>query len=313
MAEDLARWQAGEPILAKPAPLPRRWWRKVRRHPLISGAAVAFVLIATAAAGAWYATDPDRGLRAMQNDLIRGKPAVVIAETGRPRWSQWQSGEAGTGVNARDGCFYIQTNEFSLLEIMSDPKVPSYRFRAELRHDSDPSHQGEVGIYFSHEKLIGTNGPAHSFLALRLADSPNSLHVAKDAKGQDFHRVALEYRYYREPDVGRGLNLRSLITKIGQAAVYDFLVPEKQPDQPPWHPLAVEVEPNQVRVYWNYLLFAVMPRGDLENCANISLGLCAETEDLRFRFNPRTALGLYVVQSTVSFRNVVIEPLPVGK
>jgi serine/threonine-protein kinase len=312
LAEDLARWQAGEPILAKPAPLPRRWWRKVRRHSLISGAVVALILVAAAAAGVWYSTDPDRGLRAMQNDLIRGKPAVVIDETGRPRWSHWETGEAGTGINARDGCFFIQTRDYSLLEIMPDPKVPSYRFRADVRQDSADHIQGEVGIYFAHEKLLGVKGPAHSFLALRFADTPTSQLVAKDAKGQKYYRVALEYRYYREPDVGLGFNSRSVITRPGKAAVFDFMVPKEQPAQQPWHPLAVEVAPDEIRVYWNYVLFAVMSRVDLEKCANDSLEFVEEAKNLNFRLNPRAALGLYVVQSTASFRNVAIEPLPVG-
>jgi serine/threonine-protein kinase len=312
LADDLSRWRAGEPILAKPAPWSRRLWRKVRRHPVVCTAAV--MLVAVMAAGlTWrYHTDPDRELRAIQNDLVGGRPAVVIGETGRPRWSHWETGEAGAGINARDGCFYIQTAEYSsLLEIMPDPTVPSYRFRAEVRHDENLTGLGEVGIYFGHEKLLGQKGPADSHLVLRFADTPNNSQVIKDAKGQVFGRVRLEYRYYRKEDEDPGSNQQSLITKPGQAAVLDFVVTAKSFRESPWRPLAVEVEPDEVRVFWNYQLFAVMPRADIEKCADAALD-SDETKDLKFRFNPRAALGLYVNLSTASFRNVVLEPIPLG-
>jgi tRNA A-37 threonylcarbamoyl transferase component Bud32 len=313
LADDLARWQAGEPILAKPAPLPRRWWRKVRRHPVVTTVVAVLVVALICGVIAQHYTDPERELRAMQNDLMRGNPAVVIDETGLPRWSRWESGEAGAGINARDGCFYIQTAVFSLLEIMPDPKVPGFRFRADVRHDTDASKIGQVGLYFGHKKIMDPKGPVDSLLALQFADRKNSLSVAKDAKGQVFHRVALEYRYYRDPDEGPGRDRRFLITKPGQRAALDYIVPDSQPVEHPWRPLAVEVTPHEVRVFWNYQLFAVMSDLDLEKCVNDTLGDGEKANDLNFRFDPRAALGLFVYQSTASFRNVVIEPIPLGK
>jgi hypothetical protein len=318
LADDLARWQAGEPILAKPAPWPRRYWRKIRRHPVVSTAVVstaAVVLVAVLAAGlaVGYYTDPDRELRAMESKLARGEPAALIGEKGPPRWFRGQSGDPATGVNARDGSFFIQSTTISMLELMPDPQVSSYRFRAEVRDDWDPTHIGDVGIYFAHEKVVDKIGPADSFLLLRFTDSRNSLKVAKDAKGKVYHRTALEYCYYRDSNAGPRRDFRSLITRPGKAAVLDFVLSEQEADARPWRPFSVEVAPDQVRVFWNYQLFAVMSRADLQKCADDMLGGNEETENLIFRFNPRAALGLYTDAGAASFRHVVIEPLTDNK
>jgi serine/threonine-protein kinase len=313
LADDLERWQAGEPILAKPAPWPRRWWRKVRRHPIASTVAIVLIVALAGGLAAQHLRNPDRELWDMQRTLARGEPVTLIGDKGRPRWLRWQTGEAGTGINFRDGSFYIQTTEDTLLELMPDPQVERYLFRAEIKHDSDLSHVGDLGLYFSHEKLHGPKGIADSFLALSFSDGRNTFKVSKDAKGQVYRRAALRYRYYREPLVDFGLNVKPPIIKPGQGALIDYLPPGPDADPAPWRPLAVEVTPERVRVYWNYQLFADMTRADIETCANASLSdpdIADETKDLSFRFNPRGGLGLYVARSTASFRLVAIEPLP---
>jgi serine/threonine-protein kinase len=316
LADDLERWQAGEPILAKLAPWPRRWWRKARRHPIVCTLALVLIVAMAAGIAAQHLTNPDRELWDMQRTLARKERVTLIGEKGRPRWLRWQTGEAGTGINVRDGSFFIQTATLTLLELMPDPQVDRYIFRAEVRHDHDMSHLGEVGLYYSHKNLAGPKGTADSFLALRFTDGKNSLFIAKDAKGQGFHRAKLDYLYYRDSDVDRGLGISSLITKPGQAAVVDYLPPDPGDDAMPWRLLAVEVTPDRVRVHWNNKLFADMTRADLEKCANDSLSdpdIADETKDLSFRFNPRAGLGLYLVKSAASFRNVTIEPLPAEK
>jgi serine/threonine-protein kinase len=313
LADDLERWQAGEPILAKPAPWPRRWWRKVRRHPIVCTLAVVLLVALAGAIAAQHLTNPDRELWDMQRTLARREPVTLIGEKGRPRWLRWQTGEAGTGINVRDGSFYIQTATYTLLELMPDPQVQHYLFRAEVRHDSDLGSQGDVGIYVAHEKLLGPKGIADSFLVLRFADGNNTLFFAKDAKGQLYHRAKLDYWYYREATLDLGFTGTSLITKPGKPACVDYLPPGPEDDPIPWRLLAVEVTPNRVRVSWNNQLFADMARADLESCANGSLVGVDESKELTFQFNPRAALGLYIAKSTASFRNVAIEPLPAEK
>jgi hypothetical protein len=246
----------------------------------------------------------------MQEALARGEPAVLVPEKGPPRWFRLQTGDAGTGIDPRDGSFLFHTFWLSLLELMPDPQLDRYRFRAEIRQQEDPARLGEVGIYFAHANLVGTKGAADSFLALSFTDGPQSLNVVKDAKGQVFRRATLEYRFIREPGVGLGFNGRALITSPGKAAVKFYEPPGPGETSRPWRSLAVEVTPEEVRVFWENQLIAVMPRPDLEACANESLRNTAEAKELTFRFNPRGALGLYLLSGAAFFRNVVIEPLP---
>src|SRR5262249_38772218 len=216
LADALACWQAGEPILAKPASWPRRAWRKVRRHPFVT-AAVLLVALGSAGTGTWlHYSDPDRELHLVQAALTRGELAVLIPEKGPPRWFRLQTGDAGTGIDPRDGSFLFHTFWLSLLELIPDPQLDRYRFRAEIRQQEDPARLGEVGIYFARTNLVGTKGAADSFLALSFTDGPQSLTVVKDAKGQAFRRATLDYRFFREPGVGLGYNGRALITSPGK-------------------------------------------------------------------------------------------------
>jgi eukaryotic-like serine/threonine-protein kinase len=69
LAEDLARWRAGEPIQARPAAPLERAWRWCRRNPREAAtAALALVLLAVAAVGAWWL---DRRQAGHREDLAR--------------------------------------------------------------------------------------------------------------------------------------------------------------------------------------------------------------------------------------------------
>lgn len=63
---------------------------------------------------------------------------------------------------AEDGAFSFGDNHESLLELLPDPQIDSYRFSAEVRFDSsDPENDSaNVGVYFAHSQGATPQGAA---------------------------------------------------------------------------------------------------------------------------------------------------------
>jgi serine/threonine-protein kinase len=315
LADDLVRWLAGEPIVARRTAWSRRLWRTARRHPLISATTVLLVLVSVAVPVWRHFTDPNLPLYEDLQKLARGEPAILIGTPGQPRWLRWPTGESGTGLKPGDGYFYFHTSTYSLLELMPDPGIECYRFRAEVRHDLDLSHEGEVGIYFGHRLQPVAAGLAHLFLKLDFSDSWNSKKTAKGAGGQVFHRTRLSFDYYRPESPGFPKNDYGIL--LGSPRFYELSLPETE--RPPWRKLAVEISPEEVRSFWegDPKPFSRVSRQQLEKFADRCLQVKQEVlrdepegKKIRYEFRPQSAIGLYAYNSTISFRNVVIEPLP---
>ncbi len=85
LAEDLRRWQGGEPIRARPVGRLERGWKWVRRNPAAAGllAAVLAVLIA-AGAGAWWL----EGQRAERRQAVEAALGEVGRLQKRQRWGE---------------------------------------------------------------------------------------------------------------------------------------------------------------------------------------------------------------------------------
>jgi serine/threonine-protein kinase len=307
LADDLVRWLAGEPILARRTGWPRRLWRTARRHPLVSAAAVVLVLAGVATAAWLHFSDPDRPLHLMEQQLARGEAVTPIGEKGRPAWSRWQVGESGTGLNPGNGSFFIQTSTTSLLELMPAPGLERYRFRAEVRHDKDPSWVGEAGIYFGHRSYPIPSGVAHCFLSLGFTDSSQSKNVVSTGAGKVLHFTTLQFHYLQALGQQPGIGSHAL---LGTRQYYEL--PKLGLDEIPWRVLTIDVTPEAIRAYWNENTkpFCVMSGKEIEKVANHALSEQPEAAGLRYEFRPRSALGLYSGQSRVSFRNVVLSPLP---
>jgi serine/threonine-protein kinase len=307
LADDLKRWLAGEPILARRAAWPRRLWRTVRRHPLVSAAAVVLVLAGVAAAAWRHFSDPDRPLHVVEQQLARGQAVTLIGEKGRPAWSRLQLGESSTGLNPGDGSFFFQTDTTSLLELVPDPGLERYRFRAEVRHDKDPSWVGEAGIYFGHESYPIPSGVAHCFLSVGFTDSFLSKNVTPIGAGKVLHFTTLKFRYVQALGLKPGIGSQPF---LGTRQYYEL--PKLRADEIPWRLLTLDVTPETIRAYWNESNkpFCVMSRREIEKYANHALSEQPGAAGLRYEFRPRSALGLYSDQSRVSFRNVVLSPLP---
>ena len=83
LADDLRRWLAGEPILARPVGPPERAWKWVRRNRAVSGAMLAVVLAlgAGAAAALWQAGRANRKAQDAADAAGREAEQRKLAET----------------------------------------------------------------------------------------------------------------------------------------------------------------------------------------------------------------------------------------
>ena len=96
LAEDLARFQAGEPIRARPVGWPERTWRWCRRNPALAGslAILAVALIVGTAVSSVLAIAARAEARAPHQSELR------VAEAGRKALAQLVDSSAASGLSA---------------------------------------------------------------------------------------------------------------------------------------------------------------------------------------------------------------------
>jgi tetratricopeptide (TPR) repeat protein len=82
LADDLGRWQRGEPIRARPVRWPERCWRWCRRRPALAGLTAALVLVVLVALGMIVASEARarEGERTAQEQMRRAQAAQRDAE-----------------------------------------------------------------------------------------------------------------------------------------------------------------------------------------------------------------------------------------
>ena len=101
LAEDLARWRDGRPILARPTPVWERALKWVRRHPAVAGLiAVSVAAVAILAAGLlWRTQEQARELAQTQFEWERAEASLRIAR------AEWDRAETNlrTGGQLVDG------------------------------------------------------------------------------------------------------------------------------------------------------------------------------------------------------------------
>jgi serine/threonine-protein kinase len=302
LAERLRLFLDGKPIPDRPAGWLRRSWRTVRRHPAV----LAFTLLLTTVAALLfvlnYLSSPERILERLQGRLARGEAAVLVEETGPPRWYRWRMGEDVTKVSAlpREPLF-ILSGSIALVELLPDPVGSSYRFSAQVRHD-DGAGDTAVGIYFGHSTGAGPLCEEHYFCVLSYADHGMS-------KGKAIVRL-------RDCGERRGEIVvnRDVPTRLGRPL-------DRVPVggvSGPWRELVVERTPSEIRAFCDgVLLTGTNRRGLLKALSPADMEVhtrflflgCAPGAGITPRFAPREGLGLYVNHGSASFRRVVVQPL----
>jgi serine/threonine-protein kinase len=293
LANDLARWLRGGPLLQRP-------WRFARRRPLL--AATILLLLGSsvvAITAAMWPADPDQPLHAVQKQLAQGKPVTLIGPTGPPAWFRWQGGEDRARiVLSDDDSFSISTQATAMLELLPDPENEGYRFSAEMR--IWPGPVAHAGLYFGHSPIETPTGTLHFTAEWSLHDSYAVRQANFKLRCCKFSPSSKVPVKIPQPLVGH--------TEDGQAG---------QPFH--WCTLALEIRPQDFRIFWQgQEVQPGMSRPELqeefrkwtrERSRNLLESLGFTDNNPVPTFPARAGLGLYIEECTVSFRNVAIEPI----
>jgi serine/threonine protein kinase len=318
LAEDLSRFRAGKPIKGRTLSFRQRIGSLIRRHPVPT---VSMALLVCAAFFGWlvyYSNDPDRPLTDIERRLEQGQSAILIGETGMPRWSQWRvGGERAHASLADDGTFAIHAWKLGLLELVRHAGRERYRIQAKVRHLVSGVGYGSVGIYCAHQ-VYPTSADSFDRFAHVFFDDINDTRLAhaglpklaKPPPPPAGNRVSLVFRLYRDgnQDSYWDREIDSQGAELFQAAGLGG---------GPWRTLTILVTPQKIEARWE--------SGDLIGTLYLSdLGLKTKQAvekmhqirpldpslvPMHLAFSSVGSMGLSVYNGTASFRDVIIEPL----
>jgi hypothetical protein len=293
LADDLRQWLAGEPVAARRPPWPPRLWHAFRRRPM---AAVIPVLVATVVGLVVpVANRLPRPVPVEESEHAAPAPAPPIRLIGNRGPSPpltWGFGKEHVRVaGPRDGAFSIQAHDDACLELRRGAQWPHFRFEAELQQQPG-ADAGKVGIYYAHDEYGGDVVKHPVFALMWFAD-----HGPHQGKLQ----CQLAYSVEVKPS--------ALATGFfpGKPRRQEFEPASTADNQKPWRRLAIEVNGEDLLYWWGNELIATGKAGDAQREGD---GLFKGTALGAWRFNPHGGIGLYLDDGAVSFRNVVLTPLP---
>ncbi len=240
LADELVRLLEKQPVRARPAPWTAGVWRNVQRHPARSTAAgflLALGVLGLAFVGYDVLRDPTpSALKAHYRNLRNGQTVELVGESGGPAWHERATPEKPLAMTWRDGPLRLSSpNGVSRLELLRDPQCLSYRFRAEISHETRQNPQDEkIGVYFGAQQRPDEVGEVyHTFT---FADWGR----LRGRVGVDTHRR-----------LRPGLNQNDALAKSSEPPKQ--FEPSVEGGDPPWRSMMVDVTPDRLTVYWDDL------------------------------------------------------------
>ena len=314
LADDLGRWERGEPLEAQVPSLatkvlakakPYRWPALAALVLLAAGLGVGLA-IRPAAASIDDATESIDAAYAQK--LLAGKSVELIPAAGLPeRPAHWLLNEVKLTLStAGDKTCGFQTHATSLLTLISDPQLDRYRLTVELRHVENADDGAAVGVFLGHASLPwpGQEAADH-FIGLELCDLEKS--VALQRVGRCMIR---DFWFLHESEKN--------LTHTIQIQKYPFTSNNTQPTL--WRTVRFDVTPEGILVEWQ------LPDKTWASIATITaedMAKTVETHKMTWPTNfpgtrlppmptwkPRLPLGVYGRNVSAAFRNARLEPLP---
>jgi serine/threonine protein kinase len=338
LADDLARWLRGEPVLARPPSWQMqagRSMRRLRRPAFQLGAVVVLFPLLWLA---WRGSSPavlsektseeklPKEMAQLLERLQKGEKVTLIGKSGAPPAQRWLPNKFGTlrpRTKIDDPFCIIGGTSASMLELL--PATPkSFRVRAQVQHlesiDQEDMPRGYVGIYFDHRAHLEGESRTDGFFRLAFNDRTATAPIQKNALPQS--KLGLNFVFHQKQ--GKDLPIQ----QIFDGEVYQPFVPAGKANPMPWRSLMVEVSPEQIRTFWEGQLVKSFLKktganGAVENevgCdpRRILQRAALQTGHREFLPQPRPdtgtalsgGLGFYVQQGVAAFRYVEIKPLP---
>jgi hypothetical protein len=320
LADDLGRWLAGEPILARPAPLWERLRRFVRRNAAACAVAVLVVgllaLAPFAGSGIISARQEHRvrqvreeNLREVREGLARGQALRLIRPSGQPQWYERRLGTPDV-LHQRDvkpEGLELRNYQTVALDLVPESPGPGYRLSAEILITRESGENTDCGIY-----IAGTGWPDAAgrreewFISLAVLRG----RIDPSLRNVDPTRVPAEplvtcelHRYFESNILDSEHTHKFCHIPLPKRGTFVGV---------PWR-LRLDVTPETIVPFVDGAQIATIRRWDLENAVrNLS----------NARLEPKSdgpppvetllhgGLGLYNRNATALFRDVVVEPLP---
>jgi serine/threonine-protein kinase len=294
VAADLARWLAGEPILARPPSYLRRLRRIASRHPAAYTAAalvLAFLAALPLLLGVGKSVEPpDSNLLPIQQALKPGAGVELIPEQGLPPWYRWRVGGEELYRPLGDPSVLALRNwQDAALELLPAAPAGSYRLHAVLKN-YQRSGLGAGGVYVARVQWPGPEEEAEQWwVSLAVGGDETTGNVTLKAH----RRTGRARRAVPDADVD--------------------LLRRKFPGDPPvgvWRRLQIEVTPTHIAAFREGELIGQVTPKELGPALVNLAGKKPKT--LTWPPLPtllRGGLGLYTEHLDAWFHSVVVEPL----
>jgi hypothetical protein len=301
LADDLHNYLENRPIDAIPERWPARLMRFVKKRPVVVAAPVILALVV---AVTWLlagyhpepptvpAADP---VRQILDEFNRNGTFTFVGEKGRPGYIAWRTVTGGIAATTdKSEGFTFESHDLCLLELLPETPPDSYVFRAKVRHDEGDS-LAETGIYFGLKVRPAPGGDFLGFCELGFSD-------CQPPEQRRCNSIEMLLRFYR-PGSPVPLDCQT-----GELATYQPAC--QRPGRNLWHPLAVEVTPNRVRLFWEDCPVGDFTAANLKQHAKMTRSVFLfkrQNLPADLDFAPHGGIGLFVGGGKASFKDVVIQ------
>ncbi len=316
LAQDLARFQRGEPVTAKKVTLAERGIFVAKQVPRSTWLAL-MLFVVVIASGASLAMLPKRTLQEAEQDQLRAGQAVTIIGTEHPEDRKFRSffelNTLGKSVVPGSGSSFLAHTR-SICELSPDPGRAQYFIEAEFQIRIDETNritgqQSLIGMCFDHHVTkLQNNCTLMTFYAIAFHDYED-----QDRKNvAPFFPTVVSIRHYAVHFDAQGI----LSTYTQACFSQRFATATQLPT--PYKKIVVEIQPDCFRFWWNCEpiqtpSFSYSKPTIDKDYANAMIepvfkDLVLTSEEMPC-WSPRHGVGLYCQSAQLGVKNFKLTPI----